>query len=163
MEILLVRHGFLRPGDELRQKMDLDGPQLHSYGIMQARRVGGVLLQKLDRSQWESPEYAPVAVSEALCTQQTAQHAGFTKQQVYSQLNEIGPNDGEPAWDLTAARGIPETGLRAARALLEQPPEESMWFTHPLLMAAIYQVLEQPTPNQYRFTPDGCEVWPIVI
>jgi len=163
MEVLLIRHGFLCPGDERHQKLGPEGPALHSYGMMQARRLGGLFLRGQYGDLWEDPEYGPVAVSEALCAQQTARYAGFAKQQTYSRLNETMPGGSEPAWQLTGAHRIPKAGLAAARAVLEQPPDEPIWFTHTLLMAAIYQELGLATPNPNRLTPDGCEVWPITI
>ena len=103
------------------------------------------------------PSDLPVATSEMRRTQQTALGAGFTKLRVYPLLNEVSyrnnfadlarkPND-EP---------LPGEILEAAQAVINDPPEEQVWFSHGLIIAGICQILR--IYEDRRLVPRYCEI-----
>ena len=122
-------------------------------GRLQAVKLGETFVYKygIDVSN-ES-----VAVSEARRTQETATVASFRKLHVYSALNEEkgGLSDHEIRTAINERRP-PDAARRAARLLIENPPQERMWVFHALLSAAVCQ--ELGVYQDAKFILGFCEI-----
>lgn len=122
-------------------------------GHEQARAMGRLLLDHygIDSS------LTPVAVSRLARTRQTARSAGFVAITPYGQLNEVkhGMELAELRTMLDAGK-LPEIALREAEATLKNPPQQSVWITHGLRIAALCAVLD--VYQNERLIPRFCEI-----
>jgi hypothetical protein len=159
MPILAIRHGLSEANN--RDNVGTlafaakDAPLMET-GKEQAReRAAG-----LARDYGVDPRITPVAVSHLLRTQETAQVMGFQPDRItpYELLNEV-----EHGMEGVALRAmlndgqLPQTALYAAEAILRQPPSESVWITHGLIIAGLSHVLG--VSHQFeRLIPRFCEV-----
>lgn len=99
----------------------------------------------------------PVAVSELKRTQQTARGAGFDKLSVYPALNEVAHGVPLPGLrEMLDRQQLPEVALETAEAILADPPAETIWITHGLVIAGLCRVLGDE--RYERFIPRFCEI-----
>lgn len=105
-----------------------------------------------------TPAATPVAVSKMQRSQQTAQEAGFVDLREYAILNEVDTQ--LPLPELRAAidnRQLADVALKTAELILENPPEESIWITHGLVIASLCDVLGIADKYEH-FIPKFCEI-----
>lgn len=157
MSVLVVRHGLSEANNHLNvgtMAFASSEAPLMERGIEQARQLGVHLTENF--GVYVRPLF-PVATSGMLRTQQTAREAGFALLNTYANLNEV-----DHGIELTELRlmldrqVLPDTALRAAEALISDPPQESIWFTHGLVIASLSQILG--VAQDQRFIPRFCEV-----
>lgn len=154
MAILVVRHAL----SEANNRENVGTPAfgapdapLMELGHAQARALGRTLAEQ----HGICPASTTVAVSTMRRAQETARSAGFTSLSIHPVLNEVD----QPR---TALRHIidqrePTAAVLAlAEAVLAEPPPESIWITHGMLIAALCRVLGLPDTD--RFVPRFCEI-----
>lgn len=130
-----------------------DAP-LMSEGRLIAQRMG-LTLQDTHRV---IPDTTPVAVSNMLRAQETAREAGFVQLNPYEILNEVDTRLPHP--ELRAmidSRQHTDVALRAAKLILENPPEERVWVTHGLVIASLCEVIGVARKFEH-FVPKFCEI-----
>ena len=156
MSILVVRHG-LSEANNRRNIGTLafasEQAPLMPAGHEQARAMGRLLM---DHYSIDS-QLTPVAVSRLARTQQTASSAGFLDITPYTQLDEV--KHGIELAELRAmldAGKLPEIALREAEATLNNPPQQAIWITHGLRIAALCAVLG--VHQNERLIPQFCEI-----
>jgi len=156
MSVLVIRHGLSQANNrENYGTPAFDNPDapLMPEGRRQAIALGARLATEF------SIDIAaePVAVSAMRRPQETAQAAGFKNLNIYPELNEEkgGLSDADIVAAI-AARRPPEAARAAARFLIARPPQEKIWITHGLLIAALCQ--ELGVYEETRFTPRFCEI-----
>ena len=156
MSRLVARHGLSEANNRENYGTPAFGnpeASLMPQGRDQATELSGILAV---RYSIEIPKVS-VAVSMMRRSQETAIVAGFRKLHLYPQLNEEkGGMTDEETREALATRCPPEATIRAARYLIENPPEEKVWVTHALLIATICQELGVYTDE--RFVPKFCEI-----
>lgn len=146
---LIIRHGKSEGTRLNRALFGKQGGSLNELGKEQAKKLHSELAKKgIDFS-------LPVAVSELVRTHETAKLAGFTKFVVHPELNEINTADPQKTIDNLAKRIIAPEAIEAAKKLIANPPAESIWFTHGMLIAALCRELNVTTKT---LVPDFCEV-----
>ena len=153
MSVLVVRHGLSHANNRESLAFANSSAGLKRDGRDQARVLGLVLRTNhhIDTSSTE------VAVSEYKRTFETAKGAGFLKLAKYSILNEI--DHGMTFKDLRALldEGIlPDAAILGAEAILQDPPDESIWVTHGLVIAGLCRVLG--VNQEDRLIPRFCEI-----
>lgn len=151
MKYFVVRHGQTDANRMTRMAFGAEGAPINKTGKMQAQLLGLAL-----REQGINPTADLVAVSELLRTRQTAEHAGFKRIVVNSLLNEINTSEPEKTLQLVAQARVPRKAIKAAEALLAQPPLERIWITHGLVIAALEVLLD--ISDKDSFVPDFCEI-----
>ena len=86
------------------------------------------------------------AVSEHSLTRQTALHAGFhyDEQVEHALLNEVELPDmtHDELAEVLRRDELPNLVLERAQQLIEDPPEQGVWFTHGLVVAGLTKVLD---------------------
>jgi len=156
MSKLVARHGLSDANNrELYGTPAFGNPEapLMPKGREQAMELGRLLTVRFGIQVATEP----VAVTMMRRTQETAVVAGFRKLSIYPELNEEkGGLSDEEVQEALASRRPPEATINAARAVIENPPVETVWITHAFLIAAICQ--ELGVYNNDRFTPRFCEV-----
>lgn len=157
MTRILVRHGL----SEANNRNNLgnlafasaDAP-LMNEGITQANAAGRLLVVKYGASILTKT----VAVSTMRRTQETATAMGLRDQVVYPELQEVAHD-----MDLVELRhmldrgGLPDAAVYIAQNLLENPPAESIWVTHGLVIAGLCSVLGVEHED-WRLIPRFCEI-----
>lgn len=96
------------------------------------------------------PTTEPVAVSELIRTYETAEQLGFRQITAYGSLNEI--NTGLTPDELNAMlarKALPEIAYQAARIILADPPSESVWVTHGMVIGALAHELDIPADTLF--------------
>ena len=156
MPVLVIRHGLSEANNRNNVGTlafaSKEAP-LMSEGREQARCLREVLRAEHAITTIE----ANVATSELLRTQQTAEEAGFRDISIYPVLNEVAHGIVLPGLrDMLDQKLLPPVALEAAQAILENPPAESIWITHGLVIASLCHVLGVSTGE--RFIPRFCEV-----
>jgi phosphohistidine phosphatase SixA len=156
MTKILVRHGLSEANNRDNYGTPAFGnPEspLMQIGKDQAIKLGKKLVDTYGLEIMSEP----VAVSTMRRAQETAIVAGFSTLTVYPELNEEKGGLSDTAIAETLRLRIPpEATRKAARFLLEHPPEEKVWITHALLIATLCQELGIYTDE--RFTPKFCEI-----
>lgn len=155
MPVIVIRHGLSEANNRENYGTPAFGnpeASLMPKGREQAAALGERLIEvyNLDLSS------EPVAVSMLRRTQETAIVAGFRWLHLYPELNEEKGGLSDP--EVRAAlqtRQPPEATIQAARHLIEHPPQEKVWITHALLIAALCR--ELGVYQDARFTPIFCE------
>ncbi len=156
MSILAVRHGLSQANNHHNigtLAFASEQAPLMPAGHEQARAMGQLLM---DHYGIDS-QLTPVAVSRLARTQQTASSAGFLDIMTYGQLDEV--KHGMELAELRAmldAGKLPEIALREAEATLKNPPQQDIWITHGLRIAALCTVLN--TYQNERLIPRFCEI-----
>ncbi|UFS98265.1 phosphoglycerate mutase family protein [Nocardia huaxiensis] len=156
MAVLLVRHGL----SEANNRHNLGTPafgaadaRLMEFGRQQAALMGQTLRQEhgIDCAAIE------VAVSGMARTRETALAAGFVTMTEYPALNEVDQtSDRQTVRRMIDERRLSVTALAAAEAVLADPPRETIWITHGLLIAALCRLTGVPETD--RFIPRFCEI-----
>jgi broad specificity phosphatase PhoE len=148
MKYLLIRHSKT---DKLPTgSFGPEGAPLNEEGRKIAQGLHQILLDRGFNLELE-----PVATSEMLRAQQTAEAAGLKNLSSNALLNEVIPKT--DISELIAQGKVPEEAIAAARAVLANPPEQHIWVTHGLIIAAILIELGIP-PNPDKFFLDYCEI-----
>lgn len=101
------------------------------------------------------------ATSTLLRANETAQIAGFINIRQYSLLNEV--NHGVELGELRQmldTKVLPKAALHKAEQILANPPEETIWITHGLVIAGLCSVLGS---SHERFIPSFCEIRELTI
>ncbi|MDB5163920.1 MAG: hypothetical protein JWS12_538 [Candidatus Saccharibacteria bacterium] len=155
MAVLVIRHGLSEANNRNNVGMlafaSKDAP-LMEQGRQQARELTAILRIEHDIDTAKTP----VATSELLRTQQTAEEAGFTNISIYPVLNEVAHGIALPGLrEMLDQKKLPDVALQAAHAILENPPAEDIWVTHGLVIASLCQVLD--VAREDRFIPRFCE------
>lgn len=163
MSILVIRHGLSEANDRNRVgglAFDAEQASLMPDGLDKARQ----LQITLESSYGIDPSSVPAATSKLLRAHQTAQEAGFTTTNQYSQLDEVkhGMNLAELRTMLDYGQ-LPQIALQEAQATLEDRPNELVWFTHGLRIAGLCALLG--VYQDERLIPRFCEIreLPIVV
>ncbi len=156
MSIIAIRHGLSEANNRKNYGTPAFGnpeSSLMPAGKEQAAELG----RKLVAEYSIQIATEPVAVSMMRRTQETAIAAGFRKLAIYPELNEEkgGYSDVDIA-EALRTRQPPEATKKAARFLIEHPPQEKIWVTHALLIATL--CLELDIYKDERFTPRFCEI-----
>lgn len=151
MRYFIIRHGKTDANRMTRAAYGKQGAPLNDEGIQQATALRAAL-----RKHGIDLAKEPVAVSELLRAQQTAQFAGLKNIAVNPALNEVNPPDPQKTTE-ELKRGIlaPEA-IAAARKVLANPPKEKIWVTHGLLIAAILSELK--LADAHDWMPGFCEI-----
>ncbi|HET6924215.1 MAG TPA: phosphoglycerate mutase family protein [Candidatus Saccharimonadales bacterium] len=141
MKYLIIRHAQT---DSTRLNRHLDGPDgapLNETGERAAR----ALRDELTAAGIEV-QHVKVAISELVRTRQTAEAAGFVSEnmRVDPLLNEVNTPDPAATQRLVEQGKLPLEAFAAARAILDNPPEEPVWVTHGLVIAALRELLGLP-------------------
>ncbi|MCL2173717.1 histidine phosphatase family protein [Candidatus Saccharibacteria bacterium] len=159
-KILLIRHAL----SEANNRDNIGKPIHGSWGaplMDEGREQAKELGKTLETIYGIDVANTPVAVSEIRRAQETAEYAGFTELQAYSSLNEFDADDWPGLLQDLADGHPPRQLLDCARELLANPPEENIWITHGVLIAAIGYVLR--VERYGRQYPYFCEITPITI
>lgn len=133
---------------------------LMAEGCLLATELGATLRHTYDVDMLQ----ARAAVSTMRRTRETAVSAGYLPEHLvmYPILDEV-PRMREFA-ELRAmldAGVVPPEAIEAAYRLLEQPPQEEVWFTHGLVIAGLCRVLN--THQDRRVVPRFCEIRELTI
>jgi hypothetical protein len=156
MSVIVIRHGLSEANNRENYGTPAFGnPEaaLMPIGREQAAEMG----RKLVAEYSIKIASEPVAVSMMRRTQETAIVAGFRKLSLYPELNEEKGGLSDVAIvEALRTRRPPEAARKAARFLLEHPPQEKIWVTHGLLIATLCQELDMY--KNERFTPRFCEI-----
>lgn len=157
MNTLAIRHGLSTANDRKNYGTPAFGSPdatLMSEGIRQATNLNSVLTQ----NYMIDPANTTVAVSKMRRTWETANFAGFHTLRPYESLNEATRNlTLEEIAHIRATRELPRIALQAAENLLNNPPEEKIWFSHGLLIASMCKVLDIHQDKE-NFIPRFCEI-----
>lgn len=158
MSKLLIRHGLSEANN--RDNVGTMAFAAHDAPLMELGKE-----QARERAAHLPLEYdvdvkaEPVAVSTMLRTWQTAEHMGFTPQNIscYELLDEVTHGmEGAALRMLLDSGGLPDAAIEAAHAILNSPPEERVWVTHGLVIASLCRVLG--VSDQFeRHIPWFCE------
>ena len=158
MSKLVIRHGLSEANNYANYGSPAYGNPnagLMKQGVYQAIELGNTLR----KNYFIDADQPIVAVSQMRRTWETANLAGFHSLRPYATLNEV--NHGLSLEDkarIKATLILPVVALRAAEEVLNNPPEEDMWFSHGLLIASMCKVLNiYQNPNN-TFYPDFCEI-----
>jgi broad specificity phosphatase PhoE len=149
MKHIIIRHGQTPANRLNRAAYGQFGAPLNKKGIEQAQDLGRQLdALGIDKSQ-------PVAVSDMLRAQQTAQYAGFTSLVIYPILSELKLGDNRFEALKLAAEDIltPQAAIRA-QEIIANPPPELFWFSHGLVIGGLRETLSIPCS---RLIPAFCE------
>lgn len=151
MKYLVIRHGQTDANRLNRIAFGKEGAPINDLGVVYAKELGKKLaILGIDISN----EF--VAVSELLRTKQTAEVAGFINLKINPMLNEINTDDPQRTLELVSQAKLPAQAIIAAKAILANPPEEKIWVTHGLVIAAL--LVELGISERDKFIPDYCEI-----
>lgn len=138
MNKLVIRHGLSQANNRENYGTPAFGnpnASLMDAGVEQARQLQPILAK-------DFPGDTIVAVSTMRRTWETANFAGFHTLRPYAQLDELTKKlTLEEITYMKATKQIPRIALNAAEALLANPPEEEIWFSHGVLIAAMCRTL----------------------
>jgi broad specificity phosphatase PhoE len=150
VKYLVIRHGKTDANRLTRAVFGKAGAPLNDEGQVQAKKL---------KSKLKSigiDDTTPVAVSELLRTHETATYAGLKNITINPLLNEVNTSDPQRTLDLVAEGKLPQEAIKAAEAIINNPPKEKVWVTHGLVVAAIQELLGRS--DNESFIPDYCEV-----
>lgn len=153
MPVLVVRHALSSANIKGSPSYGDPEARLVDEGIEQGEKIGITLA----RSYGINPALTPVAVSNHNRTDETADAAGFLNRVPYAALNEVENwKDIPNLRDLIRAGQLPPQAIERARLVLSQPPRESIWITHSLVIAGLCAVLE--VHQDKHITPNFGEI-----
>lgn len=162
MKKYLVRHGLSQANNHENFGTPAFGSanaELMEAGWDHARQAGNILISKYGFDL----ETTRVATSHMRRTQQTAEGAGInTKNMIaYSLLDEVTSCLSLEEIAYAIQNKIPpQSAINQVETLLQNPPDEPIWFTHGFVIATICYVRGIPTT---RFIPKFGEVRKIQI
>ncbi len=136
MNYLVIRHAKTDANRLTRALFGKTGAPVNDEGKQQIEKLRLELLGLNINLDIE-----PVAVSELMRTNQTAELAGFSNITINPLLNEVNTADPKQTLELVAQGKLPEEAITAANALLANPPKQKIWVTHGLVMAGLLEVL----------------------
>ncbi len=155
MKYLLIRHAATDANRLTRALQGKHGAPLNEAGRKQAAKLKQELVKRgIDFSQ-------PVAVSDFIRTQETARLAGFTDLNVNKIIDEINTGDPKRTQEGVEQGKLPKEAIEAAQAILRNLPEERIWVTHGLVIAALLTALGQSDPE--HFIPSQASITEIEI
>lgn len=145
--IYLIRHAESTGTRYNRHLFPRGGAPLSNLGETQASSLHQIIKDlHIDFDQ-------TVATSELIRTQQTAKLAGFKNLHIYPELNEIEHGlEKDEIEALISKKQLTPASLLAATKLLSNPPKETIWFTHGMLIASIAEKLG--ISKEQLFIPD---------
>lgn len=153
MSILVVRHALSEANNQESLAFGTKTAHLMPAGVDRAKELG----DELRNTFGIDTKTEPVAVSELLRTQQTAKVAGFRVRMIYSALNEVETGLEYPELrEYLMAKRLPPKALEAAQRVLENPPLETIWVAHGLVIAGLTELLG--VADGQRFIPKFCEI-----
>ena len=155
MKYLLIRHGKTDANNLTRAAFGKAGAPLNEQGQAQAKQL------KTNLELRGVSSATPVAVSGLTRTHQTASIAGFTSIHANPLLNEVAITDPEQVQALIAEQKLPQHALDAAKAIIKNPPKQTIWVTHGPVIAALQQLLGRNSGES--FMPEYCEIREIEI
>lgn len=162
MNTLVIRHGLSQANNRTNYGTPAFGSpnaSLMDEGILQAKSLNPILTQ----DYMVDPTDTIVAVSNMRRTWETANFAGFHTLRPYDSLNEASNNLSlEDIAHIRATKELPRIALQAAENLLNNPPEEKIWFTHGLLIASMCKVLDIHQDREH-FIPRFCEIRELTV
>jgi hypothetical protein len=130
MSKLLIRHGLSDANDRERYGSPAfanPNASLMPKGVEQAMPLGELLVMQFGINVADED----VGVSEMLRSQETAIFGGFHKFTIYPELNEEkGGLSDENIQIVLATKSPPEATIKAARAIIENPPPEKVLIMH---------------------------------
>lgn len=147
---MVIRHGKTDANRLTRAVFGKAGAPLNDEGQVQAKKLKSKL------KSLGVNDTTPVAVSELLRTHETATNAGLENIIINPLLNEVNTSDPQRTLDLVAEGKLPQEAIKAAEAIINNPPKEKVWVTHGLVIAAIQELLGRG--DNQSFIPDYCEV-----
>jgi phosphohistidine phosphatase SixA len=153
MDILVVRHGL----SDANNRESLAFGQAEAGLMLRGRDQAAALGSRLHREYNIDPKETNVAVSEFRRTYETATRAGFNRLIVYPTLNEV--SHGMELVDLRMSLDegrLPSVAIENAVSILENPPDETVWVTHGLVIAGLCAALG--IYQSERLIPQFCEV-----
>lgn len=156
MKYLLVRHAQTDANRLTRASFGKRGAPLNKIGVESAK----LLYDKLKKLGID-PSHEPVAVSELIRTRQTAEYAGFKQIVAYKLINEVGSTNPYKTQELISKGVIPDEAIESAKNILLNPPNERVWVTHGLIIAAIMNELAVSNPD--KLIVDFCEITQISL
>lgn len=153
MSILVVRHGLSQANNRENYGTPAFGnpnASLMDEGVIQATHLQPILAKNHNSD-------TIVAVSTMRRTWETANFAGFHTLRPYKSLDELTKNlTLEEIAHMKATREIPRIAIQAAEYALNNPPEEEIWFSHGVLIAAMCKVLN--VHQDKDLIPAFCEI-----
>ena len=157
MKILVGRHALSEGNNR-----DNNGTLLFGHPAAPLMELGRGQSQEMGRAFLDTygvkPATTPIAVSNMLRSQETARYAGFNHLVQYEQLDEV---DTELDYSILKQwineKRHTDIALKAARLILENPPKESVWITHGLVISAMCEILDV-TYKFDNFLPKFCEI-----
>lgn len=155
-KVYIIRHAQSEGNRFNRADYGKKGGALTEAGIQEAKQLKTQMERLGIRVATE-----PVAVSELQRTQQTASYAGFEHLVEHAELNEVDPDlSRDELEELIARKQLPLEAIAAAQRLIKNPPQERVWVTHGLVVAALIRELDMPSD---RFIPKMASVTEIVL
>ena len=157
MSIIVVRHAPFREAynDPLRGYQQV-GPQLTEEG---RTMIPKELVPSLEKHRID-PKDSRVAISNSSWTRLTAEAAGFKDDGMtaYGYLDDVAQGmERSVLHALLKAGKLPKAAIRRAKEILTDPPQESVWISHGLVIAGLCEVLGV-TADFERPVPQFCEV-----
>jgi broad specificity phosphatase PhoE len=156
MNKLVVRHGLSQANNRANYGTPAFGSpdaSLMDEGIVQATNAGVILRE----NYLIDPSTTTVAVSKMRRTWETANFAGFHTLRPYESLNEAMRGlTLEQIQHIKDTREFPLPALQAAEEVLNNPPEEDIWFTHGLVIASMCKILD--VHQEKSAVPTFCEI-----
>lgn len=157
MTKLVMRHGLSAANDANNPAYGSPAAGLLPPGREQARQAG---LRLTDTHSFDTVgEW--VATSRMRRTQETAVEAGCLNLVFHGQLDEA--TQGLPLEELLEIKPLlkrrqaPPSAIASAHQILENPPSESLWVTHGLVIVGLCEVLGVNDP-EWRFLPHFGEI-----
>ncbi len=151
--VLAIRHGRSPANIKSSPAFGSINAHLDSRGVAQSLR----LAERLQTIYEITPADTTVATSEHTSTLETADMAGFGVKVPYAVLNEVEDwGNIEGLREMIREGTVPPQAIAKAEAVLRNPPAETVWITHSLVIAGLCAVLKG---HQDRFiTPDFTEI-----
>ena len=149
MPVYAVRHGLSEANNYLNYGTPLFGHPdagLMELGREQSRNTGRLLLTAYGKD----PLSTSAATSHMRRTHETALEAGFLEENLtsYPLLDEISNRLSLDQIALALkAQKPPTEAIEQIEELLDNPPEEKVWFTHGFVIATICYVKNIPYPD----------------
>ena len=157
MNVLVGRHAISAANDRNNIGTLLFGhpdAPLIELGCEQSYEMGNVFRTKYGIDL----ENTEVAVSAMRRSQDTARAAGFIGLKPYDILNEVDTLLDYPILrEWIDQKRHSDVAIKAAELILKNPPKESVWITHGLVIASLCEILG--IVNQFDdFVPKFCEI-----
>ena len=160
MSILVIRHAISEANNR-------DNIGTLAFGAKNAplmKTLAPEQIRRCKKELWDT--YAinttrvAVATSELERTKETARGLGFRKLHPNALLNEVEHGlEREVFKQMKHARQLPPAAIKAAEAILANPPVEKVWVAHGLVIAGLCHVLRPRLQHTFEhFIPRFCEI-----